>query len=321
MEVSVGELRAKPGEKVFGYIKVGETPISPINLPVGIINGEHEGPRFFIMAGTHPCEYAGIEAAIRTFRQTRPQDLRGSIIDIPVANPVGFERRTAFVNPLDEINAAFVYPGNPQESMSYRIDDEILKIALKCQYVLDLHGGDMPEDLCPFSIVETVGREPVDSISFELSKIYGAPYIIKRTPSHPGTLQYQVALKAIPGIVGEAGGLGMLNETDVQIHMVGVTNIMKHLKMTEGSPSPRPKQAVVSDGWKIRANRGGLFYPKVKPGDLVSKGQLLAEIKDLKGDVLQSIAAAKGGLLLYTTLRHVVNTGDPLFSMGTPVPV
>jgi hypothetical protein len=321
LAIQIEGLQAKPGEKVFGYVKIGETPISSISLPVGIVNGKEEGPRIFIMAGTHPCEYPGIEAAVRIFKQTDPQDLRGSIVDIPVANPTGFERRTAFVNPLDDINQAFVFPGNKTDSMSYRIDDFLLGIALRSQYLLNLHGGDVPEHLFRFSIVETVGKEPVDSESFKLARLYGAPYIIKRTPNHPGTLEYQVALKGIPGIVGEAGSLAMLDEADVQVHMRGVANIMKSLKMIGGSALPPISQSVISDGWKIRANRGGLFQPKVRPGDIVTGGQLLAEIRDLKGDVLESVRSPKPGLILYTTLRHVTNTGDPLFSLGTPTPI
>jgi predicted deacylase len=322
MDIAIDDqLRAAQGEKVFGYFKIGEEPLSPINWPIGIVNGKREGPRLFIVAGTHPCEYAGIEAAVRIFKNTDPISLRGSIVCIPVFNPVGFERRTSFFNPIDDINPGFIFPGDSSGSMSYRMASIVLNIASKCEFVLDLHGGDTPEHLFPFSIVETVGKETVDSMSFELAKLFGAPYIVQRTPSHQGTLEYQAALKGIPGVVGEAGSLGILDEADVQVHVTGVTNIMRHLKMIDGETTHFNNLKVLRDGWKVRANHGGLFHPKVKPGDIVKKEQLLAEIMDLKGDIVEAVTSPKDGLILYTTLRHATNTGDPLFSMSTPLPI
>lgn len=109
--VSVGPITAAPGEKKFGYVKIGESPAFDISLPVGIVNGTEDGPRICLIAGTHPCEYPGIDATIRLYQETNPKELRGAMVTVPVVNVLGFDRYISYVSPLDGSNMHFQTPG------------------------------------------------------------------------------------------------------------------------------------------------------------------------------------------------------------------
>ena len=52
-------------------------------MPIGIIKGATPGERITVFGGQHGTEYAGIEAAMRLFRETDPADVSTVIKDQP----------------------------------------------------------------------------------------------------------------------------------------------------------------------------------------------------------------------------------------------
>jgi len=169
--------------------------------------------------------------------------------------------------------------------------------------------------LTPFTIIEESGRDDIDAISEKLARMFNVKYILKLKSDRP-TLEREAGKLGIPAVVSEAGSLGTFDETDIKVHVTGTINVMKHLKMLNDTPNVTVEPEVIIDGYKINATKGGLFYPKVKAGKTVLDGEVLGEIKDIKGDLVERIVALKGGVVLYMFFRHVVNTGDPLFSIG-----
>ena len=63
----------------------------------------------------------------------------------------------------------------------------------------------------------------------------------------------------------------------------------------------------------IRATATGIFNPLVALKDSVSKGQLLAEIKDIKGDVIDIVKAHENGLIWILMTKRYVTYNDILF--------
>jgi predicted deacylase len=106
----IGSVMAARGEKKTGYLRV-QYVTSTVDLPVGIIHGSKPGPVFALTAGVHGCEYAGIEACTRIFREVAPENLSGTIRFCFLVNPPAFQNQTPFVNPLDGVNPNRVFPG------------------------------------------------------------------------------------------------------------------------------------------------------------------------------------------------------------------
>jgi predicted deacylase len=329
-EIAVGGVRAKPGEKVLGYAKVAESPILPIQIPVGIINGKNNGPTLSVVAGTHAVEYAGIDAALRIFRDTDPQQLHGSIILAPIVNIIGFERATIWVNPIDGLNPAFQCPGRHDGSMSQVTAHFVMEnIVSKGNYYVDLHGGDIPELLMPYVSFIRTGSEKFDKQCIALAEVYDIEYLEDRT-SPPYTVGLwsatsmffgQACKRGILGILAESGiGLGTYDEEDIVRHVKGVTNIMKYLKMIEGIPiRHHKKQRVWHDALTVTVNRGGIFSPTVKVGENVTKGQTIGLVKDLQGDIVEKVITPKAGVAMIIYHKHVVYTGETVFNIATDI--
>ena len=323
--LKVGDLQVEPEAKDFGSIKIGETPSSTIELPVGIINGQSQGPVLCLTAGIHACEYVGIEAAIRIFKEIDPKKLKGAIITVPVVNVTGFDRAIPYVCPIDGLNIAFQFPGKPDGSLSQVTAYVLLeKIVSKANYCVDLHGGDLPELLIPYTIFYRTGVEKVDKESIAMAKVYGTEYIEERTPEGGGRLwpitmlSVEASKRGIPSIVAESGiGLGTYEEKDILIHINGIKNIMRYLGMIKGAPTKcYQTQKLWNDVAEVRVRRGGLFYPEVRLGDIVSKEQKLGYVKNLRGEVVEEVISPTDGFILLIFPKHVVYTGDVVFNIG-----
>ncbi len=88
--------------------------------------------------------------------------------------------------------------------------------------------------------------------------------------------------------MGEAGNL---EEMWVEARVKGVRNVMMHMGMMDGKPTAGLETVVLHSLKRVDANRGGSLSHKVRQGERLSKGQLLAEISALFGNVTERIEA------------------------------
>ena len=318
--ITIREISAKPGTKAFGFLKVAERPGSSVELPLGIVNGSEPGPILCLTAGMHAVEYPGIDAVIRLYKQTDPATLRGALLTVPVLNIPGFDIQTPQVCPIDNKSIGHTYPGKKTGTISQRIAYTLFEeILSKADNHIDLHSGDFPGMIVPFVIYRATGNERLDKRIETLARLYGTEYVeIKKS-------QKKVE-NTIPSFTGEFGGLGTYKEADIASHVRGVTNVMKYLGMLEGKPSLPGRQLVFETGMPdqppteeqygyhtVNTNRGGLLFPKVKVGDQVQEGQLLGEVMDLKGDIIDQMVSPITGAIFQIYPTHVVNAGDMIF--------
>ena len=81
-----------------------------LRLPVHVITGAQPGPTLGITAGIHGDEYLPIEAIRRVVEQLDPAQLSGTVLAIPVVNPLAIEAQTRHT-PIDMQNLNRVFPG------------------------------------------------------------------------------------------------------------------------------------------------------------------------------------------------------------------
>ena len=59
-----------------------------------------------------------------------------------------------------------------------------------------------------------------------------------------------------------------------------------------------------------------MFYPKVKAGHEFSQGEVIGEIRDLKGRVIEEINASTSGIIFIRMTNVTVNSGDTILILG-----
>ncbi len=317
-EIRVGEAAAAPGQTARGLIRASVGTAAAVEMPVVVINGSRPGKTVCITGGVHGAEYPGIEAAIRLSRSLRPEAVRGAVIIVPLVSVPAFQRRTIYISPLDGKNINRCFPGNPAGTITEVAAATLFQEAVgQADAFIDLHGGDMVEALVPFSIYYQSGKSGVDEVSRKMAEVYGIELILRSIAVRGGSYQAAAAMGK-PAILAEAGGQGILDEPSVQIHVRGLTNVLRYLEVLEGTPDvPRKAVELPQSAW-LSAEDGGMFYPAVTVGQQVEQGQVVGEFRDWFGERLRTVESPAKGIILFLVTSPAINKGDPILSVGIP---
>ena len=334
--LEIAGLKVKKGTRAKGNLKVG--PYFPhsrahirrfILVPFTVVRGARKGPTLCITAGCHATEYSGIDAAIRLTREIDPKDLKGTMDVIPLVNVPGFYERN-YINPIDGKNLQGLYPGIPRENrgeayQSTGVSDLLTSkiwndIILEGDYVIDLHGGDLPETPIWYVAVPYTGNEEVDNKSEAMALATGITYIsYPKTKPRPGDLKTEAAKVGKPSILFELCTGGLLLPEESQAIFDGVLNVMRHLGMLNGEHVVINGQpgAIDGQGQKILTGqvsvdftKRGMYYSTVKAGDKVTEGQKVGELKNLEGEVIEIIYAPATGIVTMLIPNPVKLEGD-----------
>jgi predicted deacylase len=288
--------------------------------PVTTVTGHEPGPVVFINAGVHGGEYPAVETVIRLGKSLNAAALRGTVVLMPVLNLPAFWKRSMFVCPEDGLNPNRVFPGKPDgtysEQLVYALTTEFIA---RADAYIDLHGGDIPEDLVPFSLCRG-GTDPVNERSKELAGVFGLPYLLTVNrpiqPGRGGSSFTAAAERGVPGFIAEAGGVGQLQQDAVQLLTDGVLRVLAHLEMLPTSaPAVPPPTLLTAFEW-LYCTHAGMFYPTVAVNDTVEQGQEVGTIGSLFGETLETISSPVNGRVLFLTINPAVLEKGLLMGIG-----
>jgi predicted deacylase len=295
-------------------------------LPVTIIKGREKGPVFSIVAGIHGYEYPPIIAVQEMLKELNPHEVKGTLIIVPIANVEAFQKRTPFINPLDQKNLNNAFPGSPNGTPTDQIANIITKeIISNSTIFLDIHGGDANEDLLPFVCYYDRKDTPENtkmahdlSVQSQIDYIVSYPYNLTQT--EPAKYAFkQATQQGITALSIEAGKLGTVQKESVEMIKTAVYNMLEHSGnyVRRKSKFINKKQATLLNQQDyIRVPENGIFYSDLKSGDKVKKNQNLGYITDEFGNKKQDILSNTNGIILYKVGTPPVNKGETLFCIG-----
>ena len=313
-ELIIQELKAKTGEKKQGFIKILDTETK---MPVTIINGEKDGKTMLITAGVHGCEYPCIKTAIELAREIAPKKVTGQIIIVHPVNTQGFVGRNAAIVPEDNKNILRVFPGDKNgtisEKIAYVISNEL---QAKADFYLDIHGGDVHEDLLPHIYYPGAAKENVVEASIEMAKCFNVPYYVKSNTTN-GTYTSAAIRKSIPSLLIERGGCGLCKEEDVKAYKNDIINVLAYLNILEHEIIEKDfKAKEIKEAIYLDALNDGCWTCLVKAGENIIKGQKLGEVTDYFGNIIDTYYAEFDAVVLYNTVAFSVTKNSPLVAYG-----
>jgi predicted deacylase len=308
------------GERRTGtFTFSGDEGLSKYKWPYVAIAGLLAGPIVLVTAGIHAAEYTGIEAAIRLGRTISPDSVRGTILILPLLNRPGFYERSIYVNPEDGDNLNRLFPGRSDGTWGERFAHRLLtEIVTKCEYAIDLHAGDLIEDLVPFVIYRETGTASLDERIRAMADAYGARWAVKSAPTgeRPGSLYAVAALNGVASMLAESGGRGLLIEEDVARHVNGVTNILRTIGALSGRAERVDPPTVVKSFEWLRAPIEGIFHSHVRVDQLVKPRELLGELTDLVGEPIAAMTAPVGGVVLFIVTSPAIKKEGLVLAIG-----
>ena len=320
--LKVKNLEAPKGTKVQGMLYIHEQPVYKHEIPITLVNGVGDGPTLCINGGEHGSEYNGPAGCLKLIEEIDPKDINGKVIITPVVNTLAFEYRWMHGNPIDyrDLGGCYVEKvprggsGPPKHSYQLAVTfyNEVLA---QSQYRLNLHGGDIEEDLLTGVMYSRYGDQDRDDKNLAMARNYGWDWIregIRKPKPNAPPRRY------MPMTVGtEAGGMGRCTMDLVDMVVKGCKNTMKYLGMMDGKPDI-PKKALVYNPFHMYSERGGFFISNVVSGDRVNKGDNLGEIRNLTGKIIEEIVTPTDGVIHMVT-SPAIWEGDVTYEIGKDI--
>ena len=337
MTISIGNITEEKGKIVRGEIDLITHPTGANEtLSVIIASGKNEGPTFLLTANIHGDEIVGIIIIHRLLEIIDLNELNGRLVCIPSLNPTG-NRRAHRYPQFDEEDPNRKWPeSNPdkkkkvdkndwldkyykkiptaQEAIWNRIFEEFKNIAP--DYHIDLH--TFSNLSIPFVYLDRVIYENDEDEAIKLSEKVQAMVrsmgltVIIESPTkryvdnklHRSTSGATLNGLKIPSCTVE---LGPMNSADPAFRDAGikaVLNFMEWAKMNISTFQPIVEAPVImTKKWhreidSPRAPETGILDIVKEAGDMVSKGDLLAIMRDISGVRIAEVKAEEDGFMV-----------------------
>lgn len=264
-----------------------------------------------VTAGLHGSEYSAIEAVYRLVRLPLIP-MAGSLILFPIVNVAGYFSNSVYVNPVDRKNLNRVFPGNRSGSQSERIADWMVRSLFpNVDIFLDLHAGDLNEQLTPFTMFRHDGEGAA-----ALAGTFALPFSVPvRGEGHAHAAAVDLG---VPAILAEAGGNGLVSKGAIALLYDGVLRVLAASGMHDG-PTEKPATRMMSGLTTVNSPCGGRWRPERAAGQAVRREECLGTILDVLDLDERQIKAPSDGVIMFMMTSLAVNRGDCLIGIaGSP---
>ena len=315
-----------PGTKQHFTVSISDQN-NETTIPITVFHGKTDGPVLGITAGVHGYEYAPILAGQKLLKLIDPTKLTGTVVLVHVANVPSFLGRSPYTNPMDEVNLNRAFPGNPIGTITERIADYISqKVIARCDFFVDMHSGDAPEDLMAYAAyyehddfeqISKDGHQLAIHMGFDhivIFKTTEKDYMKKEFPSL--YCSAEAFKQGIPAVDVECGRLGIIEPIFVEKIVAGLESLLRYLKMIPGLPITTKGIAFIEDRTYQSSAHNGFFYPAKTSGDYVVEGMKIGTITDFFGETLDEVYAEKSGVILYMLGTPPIKKGETIVNIG-----
>jgi uncharacterized protein len=285
--------------------------------------GNNSGPTLYVQAAQHGREVNGTEVLRRLHNRLEPATFSGTLIAIPVADPLTFDRVSYTTSDsLDSVNANMnrVWPGDSSGSLHERMAARLWGFASGADAVIDLHTGS------PSTLTHVV-FEAGDHASRDLATVFGTDLLLSEpaaddadeewaTRDFGGKFRVTATETETPSITPELAQHKQLIESAIETGVAGILNVLRHLSMLEGEPESNGDAVLARNHLsRVTAADSGLFRtdPDVELGREVSTGERLGALyAPTTYERLQTVEADRHGVLYSLTREATAVEGDTL---------
>lgn len=292
----------------------------PIGIHMHVVRGNRPGPTLGLIANIHGDASYGAHI-VATYLQRLGHDFAGTVVGVPVANPIAFESATRTTGQgwnTDMNNMNRVFPGDPNGWITQKLAAAVAEsFVSQVDAVIDYHCGSHTS--INYTLVNGDKTSEQQRV-FDFCRLMGTDFIfVHDTDPFAGTIdQYAKSLGKLC-IVAEQGGY-QLPEGFLDLSMTRIDNFMKGLGLMEGEPDLPETQLVMRPPRVLpRISDQGVYTP-VRGVDVLSKivegGTLLGTVTDPATlEVVQEIRAPyeKSAICMTRTTFGRVNPGDYAF--------
>jgi predicted deacylase len=352
--VQVGTAESRPGEIVYGWFDLAQLPTGHVErLPVIIAQGREPGPVFWFTANIHGDELTGMAAIHDVVKPDLLENLRGTVVAIPSLNPAGLRtvRRVPYFESQDPNRSFPGYTGpvsDPVTAERQQHPPSIYDLAMErlfqdihstADYLVDLHCYGLQSS--SFTIRDRVLYHKEEELPTanslyrqmdEMCRAFGLPVVNESEAGryvdqklHRSTSGAALNEARIPAITVELGLIGGVDPDALSAGRTGLYNVLKWAGMLPGEPEKIISVPVPEVPFSTRrensprARASGILRYHVRPGDIVSEGDLIGTLTDIFGTPVpefSEIRAESDGWIISLSRGAICYQGQTVTNMA-----
>ncbi len=301
-----------------------------LELPVMVLRGAKPGPTFYLGSAFHGDEVNGVEIVAKLAHELDLRELSGTIIVVPAQNPPALQVQHRYSighwskSPLDQSpgDPWACFPGDPNGNMASLIAHKLYSELMQhADYLVDIHTPTTGGRYAPFAFLPPTRVGSIVEASEKMAKSFGADFVLATNEgvyvqdSNPHTVMARKGAVALGLEVGEGG---QLDAEVTKRGLRGLRNMLRSIGMLGGDEEQIGRKLVITSMSVVRATRGGLLHREVVLNEDVRKGQLVAIITNLFGEIVEEIRAPHDGPIVRIATFPTVGGGERVVQLGVP---
>ncbi len=282
----------------------------PIRIPLIAARGNEPGKTLGLTAAVHGNELNGIPVIQRIFKEIDVQQLRGCLVGVPVVNiPSLLRKKRRFVDGTD-LNHIMpgMENGNVSQVYAWRIVNYIIQ---HFDILADLHTASNGRINSYY-----IRADMSDEVTAQMA-ILQNPQIIVHNPPSDGTLRGAADALQIPAITLEVGNPNTFQKGLIRDGLTGIHNLLSFFNMLETEIEPAEDAPIICEkSYWIYTDTGGIVTVHPKVATMVQKGEVIATMRNIFGDLKREYLAPEDGVVIGKSTNPINQTGGRILHLG-----
>jgi predicted deacylase len=282
----------------------------PIYIPIIVARGREAGKVIGLTAAVHGNELNGIPVIHRLFKTIDVSQLKGTIVGVPVVNAPSLLRKKRRFNDGTDLN--HIMPGkangNVSQVYAWRIVNRIIKAF---DYLIDLHTAS-------FGRINSyyIRADMDDPVVRKMATLQNAQIIV-HNPPNDGTLRGTADDMGIPAITLEVGNPNTFQKGMIRDGLTGIHNMLDYLGMLDcKKEEPEEETVFCKNSYWIYTDTGGILRVLPEVTDFVKKGETIATLNNVFGELIQTYYAPEDGIVIGKSTSPINQTGGRILHLG-----
>ena len=257
------------------------------------LEGSRPGPTLAVVAGVHGDEVACLGSLWDWLYGA--ELISGRVLACPVAHPAALYAGTRLGREGADLNR--VFPGDPSGSLTERLAASLFAELLDgVDALLTMHSWSRTGATVPYVECPATGPASAVERSAKLARSLGVAYV-ETYAWEPGLLPAAAVARGVPAVELEVGGLGTATAEGEAVAAAAIDGAAHWLGIVEGEgPASVTPALEVRRHW-LRTTQDGIVRQRRLLGDEVNAGEVVAEIREQTGRVVETLAAPVDGVV------------------------
>lgn len=307
----LSEADSTPGTVQRYWLHIADNGIGePIRVPIIVARGAQPGPVLGITAAVHGNELNGISVVQRLFGELDSAALRGTVIGVLAMNVPGVLLRQRQFNDGEDLNR--VAPGKADGSDSQIYAHRLIeRIIAHFDLMIDLHTASNGR------VNSLYVRADMDNPGTARMARLQSPQIIVHNPPNDKTMRGAAASRGVDAITVELRDPNRFQPGTVEDGLQGVRNVLYDRGMLDGTIlCPVTETILCTGSYWLYTDQGGLLEVVPRVAQRVAKGELIARVRTIFGEVVKEVFAPEDSIVVGRSVDPINQTGSRIVHLG-----